>query len=332
MDILQWLTGNSFLIVSVLVFITVMLVLESLYLIWKTYKGSDATRIQHRLRALSTSRDTARQAQLLKQKMLSDVPAIERILHNLPNARYLNRIIHQAGLTWTVSRLLLTCAAAGVAYWMVFASLAYISLLWGALGGLVFAALPLGYVYHVRSKRLRKIELQLPDALDLMTRALRSGHAFSSSLQMLGEEMSEPVAGEFRIVHDEVNFGVSLQQALINLSERVPITDLRYFVVSVLIQRESGGNLTEVLANLSRLIRERLKLMGKIRVLSSEGRLSAWVLGVMPFALGAIMNFVNPAFMSPLWTDPIGIAILKCLLVMMTFGILVLIKIVKIRV
>ena len=332
MDMLQSLTGDSFLIISVLVFIAVVLLLESLYLIWKTYKGADAAAVQRRLSILSATRDTMPQAQVLKQKTLSDVPAIERFLHTVPNARYLKRMIHQAGLNWTVSRLLLTCAAAGVVSWMAFISFAQMSLLWGGLGGIAVAALPLGYVHHMRSTRLSKIEMQLPDALDLMTRALRSGHAFSSSLQMLGEEMSEPIAGEFRIVHDEVNFGVSLQQALINLSERVPITDLRYFVVSVLIQRESGGNLTEVLANLSRLIRERLKLIGKIRVLSSEGRLSAWVLGVMPFALGAVMNLVNPAFMSPLWTDPIGIAILKYLFVMMTLGILVLIKIVKIRV
>ena len=111
---------------------------------------------------------------------------------------------------------------------------------------------------------------------------------------MVGEEMAEPIAGEFRIVHDEVNFGVSLQQALTNLSERVPITDLRYFVVAVLIQRESGGNLTEVLGNLSRLIRERLKLLAKVRVLSSEGRLSAWILGLMPFALAVLLQHAQP--------------------------------------
>ena len=132
---------------------------------------------------------------------------------------------------------------------------------------------------------MAKIERQLPDALDLMTRALRAGHAFSSALKMAGEEMAEPIAGEFRTVHDEVNFGVSLEQALTHLSERVPLTDLRYFVVAVLIQRDSGGNLTEILGNLSQLIRERLKLLAKVKVLSSEGRMSAWILGLMPFFL-----------------------------------------------
>jgi tight adherence protein B len=200
------------------------------------------------------------------------------------------------------------------------------------LVGAVFALTPLLYVSHKRNRRLSKFERQLPEALDLMTRALRSGHAFSSALQMVGEEMAEPIAGEFRIVHDEVNFGVALQQALMNLSERIPLTDLRYFTVSVLIQRESGGNLTEVLGNLSRLIRERLKLMARVKILSSEGRLSAWILGVMPFALAGVMFMTNPEFMSPLWTDPIGISIIKYMLILMAIGALILIKIVKIRV
>ena len=140
-----------------------------------------------------------------------------------------------------------------------------------------------------------------------MTRALQAGHAFTSALKMAGEEMVDPVAGEFRTVHDEVNFGVSLEQALTHLSERVPLTDLRYFVVAVLIQRESGGNLTEILGNLSRLIRERLKLLAKIKVLSAENRMSAWILGLMPFFLAGVLYLANPKFMSPLWTDPIGI-------------------------
>src|SRR6202007_3264547 len=144
----------------------------------------------------------------------------------------------------------------------------------------------LAYVQYVRSRRLLQLQHQLPEAMDLVTRALRAGHSFSSGVQMIAEEMANPIANEFRIVADEVNFGVSLQQALTNLSERIPLTDLRYFVVSVLIQRDSGGNLTEVLGTLRSLIRERLKLLARVRVLSSEGRLSAWILGMMPFGLG----------------------------------------------
>lgn len=166
----------------------------------------------------------------------------------------------------------------------------------------------------------------------MMCRALRSGHALSSALHMVAEEMPEPVAGEFRLVRDEFNFGVTLQQALGNLTLRVPSVDLRYFTVAVLIQRESGGNLTEILGKLASLIRERHRLQARIKVLSAEGRLSAWVLASMPFGLGGLMNMMNPTFMSPLWTDPIGQTILQYTLTMMVIGILVLIKIVKIRV
>jgi tight adherence protein B len=329
---LQNIGGNAFLIISVLVFVAVLLLLESLYLIWKSYKGPEAKKIEKRLQALSASADKTAQAQLFKQRMLSEVPALERLLLNIPRAHGLDRFILQAGLDWTVSRLLLSCAGFGIVGFMMTIELVHQTILLGAVVGAPLATVPLLYVQRKRSLRLTKMEQQLPEALDLITRALRSGHSFSSGLQMIGEEMAEPIANEFRIVSDEVNFGVSLQQALTNLSERIPLTDLRYFVVAVLIQRDSGGNLTEVLSNLSRLIRERLKLLSKIRVLSAEGRLSAWILAVMPFALAAVMNIFNPDFMSPLWKDPIGIAIIKYMLTLMAFGVLMLRKIIRIRV
>jgi len=329
---LQNIGGNAFLVMSVLVFIAVLLLLEGGYLLWKNYKGPEAQKIESRIRAISASLDNSPQTQLLKQRMLSGVPLFERLLLGMSRAHRLDRFIQQSGLGWSVSKLLLSCLALGALALMLMLYAAHQSLLLSVAVGTLSAALPFFYVSHQRGKRLRKFEVQLPDALDLITRALRSGHAFPSALQMIGEEMAEPVAGEFRIVHDEVNFGVSLQQALTNLSVRVPSTDLRYFIVSVLIQRESGGNLTEVLGNLSRLIRERLKLMSKVRVLSSEGRLSAWILGVMPFALAGVMTLMNPEFMTPLWNDPIGISIIKYMLMLMAFGVLILRKIIKIRV
>jgi tight adherence protein B len=151
-------------------------------------------------------------------------------------------------------------------------------------------------------------------------------------LQLLSEEMPAPIAGEFRIVYEQISFGISLQQALMNLCERVPLTDYRFFAVSVMIQRQSGGNLTEVLANLSQLIRNRLKLLARVKVLSSEGKMSGWILGLMPFGIGGIMNLVNPEFMSPMWKDPIGISMLQVLLTMMFCGMVILRRIVKLRV
>ncbi|OUL98493.1 type II secretion system F family protein [Variovorax sp. JS1663] len=324
--------GNGYLVISVLVFVTVLLLLEAAYLVWRNYKGPEARKIEERLRALSASVDRSAQAQLLKERMLSDVPALERLLLSFPRAHYLDRIILQAGLEWTVSRLLLSCAVVAVFAFAAMALLLHQAPMLAAAAGALLGGLPLLYVQYKRSRRLVRLQQQLPEAIDLVTRALRAGHSFGSGLQMIGEEMAEPIANEFRIVADEVNFGVSLQQALTNLSERIPLTDLRYFVVAVMIQRDSGGNLTEVLSNLSRLIRERLKLLAKVRVLSSEGRLSGWILVVMPFALGGVMSLLNPEFMSVLWTDPIGIAIIKYMLGLMAVGVLIMRKIVRIRV
>ena len=326
------LGGDALVTVTVLVFVTVLLMIEGLYLLWRSYKGPEARKIERRLQALSAATDRTAQARLVKERMLSGVPWLQRILLTMPRARRLDRFILQAGLEWTVSSLLLASAMLGVLAFFVLASLGRQPVTLALAGGAVGGALPLLYLHCKRSPRLSRLERQLPEALDLVARALRAGHSFASGVQMIGEEMADPIASEFRMVADEVNFGVSLQQALTNLSERVPLTDLRYFVVAVLIQRDSGGNLTEVLTNLSRLIRDRLKLLARVRVLSSEGRLSAWILGLMPFALAGLMSIFNPEFMDPLWQDPMGLIVVKYMLVLMAVGVLILRKIVKIHV
>ena len=328
---LSSILGNSFIVLSVLVFVAVVLLLESLYLAWRGHRGPQAMKLKSRLHALSATRDSTAQTRLLRQRMLSELPPLERFLQSLPRLRQLDRSLLQAGLSWDVSSVLMACAALFVVGWAGVAVILHQPWTMAAAAGVLMGGLPFVYVQFRRRKRLARFEQQLPEALDLITRALRAGHAFPAALKMAGEEMSEPIAGEFSTVHDEVNFGVSLSQALGHLSERVPLTDLRYFVVAVLIQRDSGGNLTEILGNLSHLIRERLKLMGKVRVLSSEGRLSAWILTLMPFFMAGLMNLMNPAFMQPLWTDPLGITIITYTLALMFFGVLIMRKIIKIR-
>ena len=323
---------NPALVILLLVLLAVLLMGMASYMIWQSLQGPQARKMARRLQALTVSLDRSPQTVLLKERLLSQVPLLQRWLTHLPRVHWLDHFILQAGLRWTVGWVLLSCLTLGLG------GAVLLLMLWPQPPTLVLPAallcalLPWLYVARQRARRMAQLERQLPEALDLMARALKSGHAFLSALQMVGEEMPEPLAGEFRLVHDEVNFGVSLQQALTHLAERVPLTDLRYFVVAVLIQRDTGGNLTEVLGKLSRLIRERLKLLAKVRVLSSEARMSAWVLGLMPFALGALMSLFNPRFMAPLWTDPMGLTILKSLLLMMALGVFMLQKIVRIRV
>ncbi len=332
MALLSALFANFFAVFLILAFVAVVLLLEALYLFWSARRSPEAKKLEQRLQTLAAGaapRDEA--ATLLKQRLLGGAPAVERLLFAIPRLRGLDRMVEQSGLRISVARLLLISLGAGVlalALGLGFRLPA--PLAW--LLGLLAALLPLLHVRRRRAQRLQRIDRQLPDALDLICRALRAGHAFSAGLQMVGEEMPEPIGGEFRITHEEVNFGVSLSQALMNLATRIPSTDLRYFVIAVLIQRDSGGNLTEILGNLAALIRERFKLLEKVRVLAAEGKLSAWILAVLPFAVAGIINIINPGFMRVLWTDPVGTRMIAAALFGMALGIVWMRRIIRIHV
>ncbi len=326
------LFDNAFFpIFAVVAFVAVVMFAEALYLIWNTYKGPEAKKVEQRLRALSASADSTERTAVLKTRLLSEVPTIERLLLAFPRVHQIDRFILQSGVDLTVGKLLSISLLVAIC---VYGGLFFTTIAAQVRLGLAVAALflPWLFVQLKRSKRLNKMEQQLPETLDLIGRALRAGHALPSGLKMAGEELPEPLAAEFRITHDEINFGVSMQQALNNLGERVPLTDMRYFVVAVLIQREAGGNLTEVLDNLSKLIRSRLRFHARVKVLTTEGRMSAWVLGLLPFGLAALLNFANPEFISVLWTDPAGIKVTNVVLTMMAVGGVWLYKLVKIRV
>lgn len=332
MELLSRLTGDLLLLFALLIFVALVLLLEGLYLAWNAYRGPEARRIEQRLRAMSAGGAAGREASVLKRRLLSEAPPLQRLLLRLPRVAELDRLLEQSGSQASVAMLIGTSLLAGFVTFLGARTFPQVPGLIATAAACGAACVPFLYILRKRQNRLRKIEQQLPDALDLISRALKAGHAFPSGLQMVGDEAHDPIAREFRIVHDEINFGVSVPAALTNLATRVPSTDLRYFVIAVLIQRETGGNLTEVLENLSKLIRERLKLFGKIRVLSAEGRLSAWILSILPFALAAVINVLNPKFMSVLWTDPMGLTLVYSACVMMALGILWMRKIIRIHV
>ena len=332
MDMIANLFGNLLAIFVVLAFIATVLLLEGLYLTWSAYKGPEAKRIEQRLRAMSAGVSSATEASILKQRLLSEAPSLQRWLLRLPRVHELDRVLQQSGTNCTVAKLAGISAAFALAAFVAVSFVPYLAWTFDILIAAGAATLPFLYILRKRQNRIRKLEQQLPDALDLMSRALKAGHALPSGLQMVGEEAQDPIAGEFRIVHDEINYGVDVQTALMNLAHRVPSTDVRYFVIAVLIQRDTGGNLTEVLGNISALVRERLKLLGKVRVLSAEGRMSGWVLGILPFAVAGIINLLNPKFMSVLWTDPMGLKLIYTALGMMLIAAFWMRKIIKIRV
>jgi len=315
-------------------FFAVVLAVAGLYQWWNSRHGPAARRLEQRIQALSAGAQVkGERLTILKERMLSGSKPLEALMMRVPRAQMLDRIILQSGLSLTVGRLAAQSVFAGVIIAAV-ASLVPLAVpvLLTALLCITAFALPTLRVLRRRQKRMRVLERQLPEAADMISRALRAGHSFSSAIGMLGNEFAEPMSGEFRIVSDEINYGVTLNEALMNLATRVPVHDLRYFVIAVLIQRETGGNLAEILDSIASLVRERMRLFDKVRVLSAEGRMSAWVLGLLPFVAAGAMQLLNPSFLEVLWQDPAGLKVIGMNLTSMVFGFLWMRRIVRIRV
>jgi tight adherence protein B len=317
---------------SVLLFAAVILLIEGAYLWWSGTHGGGARRISRRLRLMSGGSDAAReQVSILKQRRYSSSAWLDGILQRLRLAHAIDRCLLQSGLRWSVSQFI-GASLACLLVTLLLVQMRPVPVLAKAVLALMFMCVPLVLVRRARAARLIKIEEQLPEAADFLARAMRAGHSFSNVLQMVGTELAEPLSGEFRAAHEEINYGVPMNDALHNLADRIPLTDLRYLVIAVVIQRESGGNLAEILGNISYIIRERLKLTAKVRVLSAEGRLSAWILGLMPFCVMLFMLVVNPKYVNPLWTDPTGIKMLWASAGMILIGALWIRRLVQIRV
>jgi len=322
---------SIFLFFGVAVFITVVLGLEGGFMWWRAQRGPEAKLIERRLRAASAGGHATVQLSILKQRALSRSAGLQRLLLAMPRVHSLDRILMQSGLTMSVGDLLgltLMLGAAG------FCGPIFLGrgMLLAICLAIVLGSLPMLYVLRAKTKRLLRIESQLPDAIDLMGRAMRAGHAFPNALNMVGDEMPDPIGSEFRLLFDEINYGITLEDALLNLLSRVPSTDLQYFVVALLIQRETGGNLAELLDNISAIVRARMKLMGEVRTLSAEGKLSAWILSLLPFVAALAINLVNPGFMTVLWTDPVGLKMVYAAMFMIVLGIWWMTRIIKIRV
>ncbi|MHC1789951.1 type II secretion system F family protein [Solidesulfovibrio sp.] len=196
----------------------------------------------------------------------------------------------------------------------------------------VLGSLPFKWVGMRKAKRMGDFERQLPEALELVGRALRAGHTFTSGMGMVVSEFADPIRTEFQTTLEEINFGLGVTVALDNLMERVDCPDLAFFVVSVKIQNESGGNLAEIISNISALIRERFKLKGRIQVLSAEGRMAAWVLCLLPFGVGGVVQLLNPGYLNLLFSDPIGLIMTYVVFGLMTVGLLVIRKMIRIEV
>ena len=319
---------------GVLVFIAAALLIEAGWQWWFSSQSKAARRVGRRLSELSGKNAGGRQSRsvrLLKEQRLAESPRVEQLLGRLPGIFRLNDFLAQGGVSWRVARYLGYSAGgvlAGFLAGLILLQSGIVALLFGLIGG----AVPSLIMMNKRSERLRAIERQLPEAADLISRSLKAGHALTATLQMLADELPDPIASEFGQVSDEISFGSPLNDALQRLAERVPLTDLRYMVVAILIQREAGGNLSEVMTNVSLLIRQRLKLMGDVKTMSAEGRMSAVILCMLPVAISAVFSVVNPDYLVSFWNDPAGPMMLGVALVMMALGVLWMRVIVRIQV
>jgi tight adherence protein B len=270
-------------------------------------------------------------ADILKREVYSDLPIIDAILRRVKLAANLDVLIKQADSSWTVGRVVFGAL-------VIFAVVAGLSSVWlnnipaGLILGLVAANGPYVTLRMKRTARLQRFSAVLPDAIDLLGRALRAGHAVTAAIEMVAREIPAPVGTEFRRVFEEQNFGLPIREALLNLAKRVPVADLQFLVTAMLVQKETGGNLAEVLDKAGTVIRERSRLLGQLRIYTAQGRLTGWILGLLPFFLFGLMCFINPGYAHSLIDDPTGRMFIWGGLGLMIVGILVIRKIVDIRV
>jgi tight adherence protein B len=298
-------------------------------------QGSDAkrARLQKRLAEalLHSSHTEDVEIILARNELMSEIPMVNRFLVNVQGALHLKRMLDQADLHITPSKLVMFSAMAGMLAAMS-AGVLIQSIVMMIVAGLLAATLPFLYVLFQRKKRLNLFLELLPDALELVSRALSAGHAFSEALHMVATEMPDPISGEFQKTYEEQNLGLSLKLALENLTQRIPLLDLKMCVTAIMIQRETGGNLAEILEKVAYTIRERFRIMGDLKTLTTSSRMSAWLLCGLPIAVSLVITVMNPEYMSVLWKDPRGHFLIALALFMQLTGMLIVRKILNIKI
>jgi tight adherence protein B len=294
---------------------------------------SEEARLRKRLQPELTASKVPEKFRLLKPtEQLSNVVRLNSVLGHMERiSAPLQRDLTQAGLTQlTVGMLLLSAACLALLTYLIVKMVTYSTML-GVGFGIVASFAPFFYVRFQKNKRMRKFEEQFPEAIDLVGRALRAGHAFTTGLAMAADEIPAPVGEEFKLLYDRQNFGMPMSDAMKAFAARIPLIDARFFVTAVLTQRETGGNLGEVLDNLASVIRERFKVKRQVRVLTAHGRITGWVLAGLPPALAAAMFVIAPGHLKLLTDDPLGVQMIVGALVLQVMGTLIIRKLVNIR-
>jgi tight adherence protein B len=296
-------------------------------------RNARARIIKERLAAVQKAPERAPEEELalLRDEQLSQIPALDSLLRRSARISDLQKMLAQANISMRAGNFLGISAVSGVVTTIVAYGLSgRVEVAWIAL--LVGFILPYSYASIRRNKRFEKFEELFPEAIDTLARAVRAGHAFTTALEMITAEVAEPVSGEFRQLYEEQKFGMPVRDALMNLTDRIPLVDVKFFVTAVMLQRETGGNLAEILDNLSYVIRERFKIQRQVRVYTAQGRLTMALLMGMPPIIVTTMLLLNPTFIRPLFADPIGHTLLVGGITLQTIGYFVIRKIIRIQV
>ena len=318
-------------VIAILVFVVVTLAVFAAMSLFDDRKAQ-ARVLRDRLSTVQPFTEQATpDAALLRDEVLSRIPAFDTFLRRSERVSLLQKMLEQGSLDVRAGNFLMLCAVSALVFAVV-AFLAGGNLVFGWVGAVLGFFVPYAYASHMRTRRFQKFEEKFPEAIDTLARAVRAGHAFTTALEMIANEVSEPVAGEFRQLYEEQKFGLPVRDALINLSERVPLVDVKFFVTAVMLQRETGGNLAEILDNLSYVIRERFKILRQVRVHTAQGRLTMVLLMALPPTIVLIMQLLNPGFIRPLFVDPIGHALIVGGITLQTLGYFFIRKIIRIQV
>jgi tight adherence protein B len=320
------------LLIALLVFVVVALAAFAVFSLLDQ-RSARARLIKDRLATVQKEpeREPEEEIALLRDERLSEIPALDTLLRRSERVSAMQDALEQAGMKFRAVNFLLLCMLSGIlaaiaaALWSKNAAIAWAALIIGAF-------LPYSAVSFRRQKRFEKFEELFPEAIDTLARAVRAGHAFTTALEMISNEVAEPLAGEFRKLYEEQKFGMPVRDALMNLTERVPLVDVKFFVTAVMLQRETGGNLAEILDNLSYVIRERFKIQRQVRVHTAQGRLTMALLMAMPPVVVAILAVFSPDFVHPLFYDPAGHILLVASIALQTTGYFVIRRIIRIQV
>jgi tight adherence protein B len=289
-------------------------------------------KLERRLKDLSAAPDPGPEdLSLVMRPNAGPLPLLDRLVSGTSTGSWLSALIEQAGVRTTPSAIALI-SLAFAAFAGITTSLFVRQWFAAPVAAVIGSFLPLGFLMHRRTRRLRAFEEQFPEALDLLARALRAGHAFQTAMGMVADELKAPVGPEFKKTFDQQNFGLPLRDALHQMTERVPILDVRFFVTAVLIQRDTGGNLSEILDNLAHVVRERFKIKRQVRVHTAHGRFTAFVLLSLPAALAIALSFINPEHMELLFRDRMGQTLLVIVMVLQAIGFVWIRKVIKIEV